>query len=137
MKAAVILGNRMNDDGSMSGRMLIRLNAALKLYAEKKPDYIIVSGGLANKTAGVTEAAAMKNWLVERGVPSDIIVEEDKSLTTKQNAEFAVPMALKLGAEVIYLCSSKEHIRRIYLNPVRLFKKKLKGESVSLGVYSD
>ena len=55
-----------------------------------------------------------------------VIIKEDKSLTTKQNAEFSCPKAKELGADVMVLCTSKEHMERWYLNPVKLFKRYLK-----------
>lgn len=139
MIVAVVLGNRMNDDGSLSDTMLIRLNLALKLYSEKRPDKIIVSGGVANVKAGVAEADEMKKWLVKNGIPGDIIVIENKSLTTKENARFSAPIICNLKADKLILCSTKEHIDRFFLNPVKLFKKALKekGRYTDIEVYTN
>ncbi len=126
MKVFVLLGNRMRDDGSLSDLMKLRLELAVKYYFENKPDYIIVSGGIANPIAGVAEADKMEEYLLDSGVPSSAIIKEDKSLTTKQNAEFSCPKAKELGADTLVLCTSKEHMNRWYLNPVKLFKRYLK-----------
>lgn len=126
MKVFVLLGNRMNDDGTLSELMKLRLGLAVKYYEENKPDKIIVSGGIANKKAGVAEADKMEEYLLSSGIPQDVIIKEDKSLTTKQNAEFSCPKAKELGADTMVLCTSKEHMTRWYLNPVRLFKRYLK-----------
>ena len=138
MLVAVILGNLINDDGSISEIMKKRLEATLRLNKLFLPAKIIVSGGVANPLAGVSEAQVMRDYLVERGVESDKIVLEDKSMTTKQNAEFSVPLAAKLGASEILLCTSIEHMGRKFLNPIRLFCKELRSfPDVSLRVYSE
>lgn len=126
MKVFVLLGNRMKDDGTLSDLMKLRLELAVKYYNEGKPDYIIVSGGIANPIAGVAEADKMEEYLLAHGVPSEVIIKEDKSLTTKQNAEFSCPKAKELNADTLVLCTSKEHMNRWYLNPVKLFKRYLK-----------
>ncbi len=126
MKVAVILGNRLNDDASITPVMEKRLQLTLKLIEEHSPDKIILSGGLANPTVGVAEAQVMSDWLVAHGVDGNLIVKEDESLTTKQNAKFSVPIAVQLGAKTVLLCTSAEHMNRWYLNPVKLFRKQLK-----------
>ncbi len=126
MLVAVVLGNRMNDDGMLSDIMLCRLQLALQLNEKYNPDKIILSGGVANAKAGISEARAMYEWLVSKGVDKDKLVLEDKSLTTKQNVKFSVPIALKLGATQIILCTSPEHMYRKFLNPVKMFQRKLK-----------
>lgn len=126
MKALILLGNRMNDDGSLSDAMLVRLALAEARYKRGDIGLIIVSGGLANPVAGLTEARAMKKALTARGIPADAVAEEDDSLTTVQNAKYAVPLARAKGADEIVLCSSREHIERWYLNPVRLFRRAMR-----------
>ena len=138
MLVAVILGNRLNDDGSMSEILKKRLAATLRLNKLFEPSKIIVSGGVANPAAGVSEAQVMRDYLVSQGVESDKIVVEDKSMTTKQNAEFSVPIAANLGATEILLCTSIEHMGRKFLNPIRLFLKELQNfDGISLSVYSE
>ena len=138
MLVAIVLGNRLNDDGSMSEILKKRLDATLKLNEHFAPSKIIVSGGIANPAAGLSEAQVMRDFLIGNGVESDKIVLEDKSLTTKQNALFSVPIAVELGATEILLCTSTEHMGRKYLNPIRLFSKQLQSfGGLSLRVYSE
>ena len=125
MLVAVVLGNRLNDDGSITDIMEKRLNTALKLNKLFSPDYIIVSGGTANEKAGISEAHTMREYMVAHGISEDKVIMEDKSLTTKQNAEFSVPMCAKLNATQILLCTSLEHMSRNFLNPIKLFQKEL------------
>ena len=140
MKVFVLLGNRMRDDGTISDLMRLRLELCVKYYNDHKPEYIIVSGGIANKIAGVAEADKMEEYLLASGVPQEVIIKEDQSLTTKQNAEFSVPKCKELNADTLVLCSTKEHIKRWYLNPVRLFKgymRKYKATDIKLEVYTN
>lgn len=138
MLVAVVLGNRINDDGSMSKIMLDRLTMTLRICKHFAVDKIILSGGIANKNVNMSEARMMYDYLVERGVAEDILVMEDKSLTTKQNAELSVPIAAKLGATRLLLLTSAEHMSRSYLNPVKLFKKQLiKYPQISLLAYCE
>ena len=138
MLVAVILGNRLNDDGSITDIMESRLQAALKINTLFCPDFIIVSGGIANAEAGISEAQTMRDYLIAHSISADKIVLEDKSLSTKQNAEFSVPMCAKIGATEILLCTSLEHMSRGFLNPIKLFQKALSQyPHIKLSVFSE
>lgn len=138
MLIAVVLGNRINDDGTMSEIMRKRLEAAIKVNRIFSPERIVLSGGIANKRVSKSEAQMMCDYLVEQGVSSNILVLEDKSLTTKQNAEFSVPVAAELGATELLLLTSAEHVSRGYLNPIKLFQKQLQSfPQIKLCVYSE
>lgn len=136
MLVAVILGNRLRDDGTITEIMEQRLKMAVEVNNRFSPERIIVSGGIANPKAKVSEADKMFDYLVDNGVPADKIVKEDKSLTTKQNALFSVPLAAELGATELLLCTSVEHMSRSYLNPIKLFLKQLETyPSIELQAY--
>ena len=138
MVVAVILGNRLNDDGTMTDILKRRLQSALKLNGLFHPDYIVVSGGVANEKACVSEAQKMRDYLVEQGMESDRILLEDRSLTTKQNAEYSVPMCVKLCATEVILCTSLEHMSRNFLNPIKLFQKELAAfPNIKLSAFSE
>ena len=138
MLVAVILGYRLNDDGTMAPTLVERLQMAIKLNNAFNPDKIVLSGGVANAKAGVSEAQRMHDYLVAQGVESSKLVVEDKSMTTKQNAEFSVPIACQLGATEILLCSSLSHVTRWYLNPISLFKRQLKQHpQIKLSVFTE
>ena len=86
MKVAVILGYRLNDDGTMAKRLVERLNLTLELIKELNPDRVILSGGVANPLAKVSEAQRMEEYLVAKGVNPASLIKEEQSLTTAQNA---------------------------------------------------
>ena len=121
MEILVVLGNRLNDDGSPTEIMLGRLSKTLEV--EKGFDKIICCGGMANPNAGITEADMMANYLIEKGVIADKIIKEDKSTTTKENAIYSKDIIAALGEKSITLLSSRNHIYRCYLNPKCLFRR--------------
>ena len=138
MHVLVVLGNRMNDDGTMTGLSVKRLNAAMRFAAAFGVDKIILSGGVANKKANRSEAAAMHEYLLANGIAADRLVCEDKSLTTEENAEYSVPIAAKLGATEITVITSNEHMSRNFLNPIKLFEKELRNyPDIKLSAYSE
>ena len=128
MKILVILGHRLQDDGTMDATLKCRLDTALSYYKEEinpDEDIIIVSGGIANKKAGIAEATLMGDYLVEKGVPEKAIIREISSRTTKQNAKFSKGIIQRYGVTGITLCTSKYHFDRKLLNPVKLFQREL------------
>ncbi len=121
MKIAIILGYWLNDDGHIANRLKERLDMGIKLYHDYHPDKIIVSGGVANKKAGVSEASQMKAYLVQNMIPEDIIIMEDKSQSTYENAKFSIPIAMEYNPDTIILCTSIEHLAREPYNTLLYF----------------
>lgn len=76
-----------------------RLGSAIDYYnSHKETEKIVVSGG-QGEDEEISEAEAMKSYLVERGIPEEDIILEDKSRNTTQN--------LKYSREKIEECSGK------------------------------
>lgn len=137
MLVAIVLGNRMNNDGSLSEKCLKRLELAKKVDKLFSPDKIILSGGLANPTAGITEAQAMFDRMVEDGMDKDKLVLEDKSLSTVENAKYSVPLAKIMGADEIIVITTLEHMSRKYYNAIAIFMKEVeKVGGMKLSIYS-
>ena len=56
-----------------------RLNRAINVYhSQAKPVYFLVSGG-QGLDEPITEALAMKRYLIAKGIPEDIILMENQS----------------------------------------------------------
>lgn len=66
-----------------------RLDHALKLYRSGAFDHFIVTGGLDDNGATLTEAEGMRNYLLEQGVPEPSIVMDSLSRSTYENLSFA------------------------------------------------
>lgn len=84
----IILGAKVNEYG-ISKTLKRRLDKAIEYYnTNKNINNIIVSGGQGSDEV-VTEALAMKNYLVKNGVSKDKIIMEDKATTTLENIIFS------------------------------------------------
>ena len=138
MKVVIVLGYKLNDDASMDDLLKKRLNLCLKLINEESDDIIIVSGGCPTPPGlDVSEADVMAEYLINNNVDKNMIIKEDKSLTTEENALYSVPIAKKLGAKKITVITTLDHMSRNFLNPVRLFAEQLKDNSVTLTFMTD
>ena len=137
MRIAVVLGNRINDDGSFTSIMVRRLELALELYNNKMVDKIICSGGYANPKVNFSEAEKMKEYLVNKNIPEELVIEENKSLSTYENAVYSVPIALKEEANLIIVTSTNEHFTKYSFNVIKYFEDQLIRQNVRLMVYTD
>lgn len=61
-----------------------RLDACIEYYGENPEVTIVVTGGLTRKK-DTTEALVMKEYLIEKGIPTNKILLEDTSQSTKEN----------------------------------------------------
>ncbi len=85
---AIVLGTGIKKDGSLPESCLSNLKTAIKLYKNKTVTKLILSGKWSWNCIFVppmTEAAAMKQVALERGVPEVDIYTEDQSVTTVSN----------------------------------------------------
>jgi vancomycin permeability regulator SanA len=85
---AIVLGNRVYADGSLSSWLKGRVDKALQLYRQKRVKKIFVSGGISSKMDGFfPEGTAMRNYLVQAGVPEDDIIVDNKGNDTYATAK--------------------------------------------------
>jgi uncharacterized SAM-binding protein YcdF (DUF218 family) len=86
--AGIVLGASLWNDKPSPG-LQERLDLALKLYRDGVFSSIIVSGGLDSGRASITEAAGMRNYLVEQGVPENAIRLDNDSYSTYDNLRYS------------------------------------------------
>lgn len=132
----IVLGNRLNNDGSITEIQEDRLLMALELEKMYKPAYFILSGGLANKEAGRTEAEAMYEYLANKGIEKDRLVMEKDSLSTVGNAKYSIPIAKSLGAEVVIVCTSKYHFGNPIYKAMESFVNEIENTNMILMTYT-
>lgn len=83
---AIVLGNTVFEDGSLSPWLKGRVDAALHLYRNGQVKKIFVSGGIG--PSFFPEGDGMRNYLLSAGVPDSVIVvdnEGDNSYLTAKN----------------------------------------------------
>lgn len=110
----VVLGAGLTEDGKIQPVLEQRLEAALRA-AERYPTApIVVTGGVPRD--GITEAGAMKEWLVSRGILPERIIEEPESTSTVENARFTNDVLLERRATGAVLVTNRDHLERAMIN---------------------
>ena len=131
----------MNNDGTISSTMRTRLELALKAFSEFDFDYIVVSGGMANSQAGISEAQAMYNYLVEHGIDGNIIIKEDQSMSTQQNAIYTMQKLENIDFNNIIVVSTIEHFTNYqtikYFNDAANNNAKIKAKNINIMIYTN
>ncbi|MBA2725433.1 MAG: YdcF family protein [Actinobacteria bacterium] len=109
--AIVVLGAAQYD-GRPSPIFQARLDQAAYLYGEDLSDNIIVTGGKAPGDR-FTESEAGARYLVEQGIPEDVLLAEDEGRTTLQSLENVQAIATETGLNSLLLVSDPMHSERI------------------------
>ena len=109
----VVLGNKVEQDGTPSDRLKSRLEKAVELYRDGYLSYILVSGGVGIE--GYDEAEVMKNYLVQKGIPSDKIMADSAGLNTRMTAENTRRMMDDKGLKSVMVITQFYHISRTKL----------------------
>ena len=81
---AVILGSKVNLDGSLSKKLKARLDRGYQLYSDAQVSKLYVSGGLGKE--GFYEGTVMADYLVSKGVPEKLITIDDNGINTRHTA---------------------------------------------------
>lgn len=86
---AIVLGNAVHPDGSLSSWLQGRVDVALRLYREGKVKKIFASGGIGmdKSEEGYPEGDAMKKYLVEHGVPDSNVIADNYGRNTYLTAK--------------------------------------------------
>ncbi len=107
---AIVLGAGVWGDRPSPG-LRERLDQAVELYREGYVPYLLVTGGLGEgKTS--TEAAVMRNYLVEQGVPEDRIFMEHQARDTYENLLFSKEIMQQHGLSQALVVSHDYHLAR-------------------------
>lgn len=110
---AVVLGNAVSPDGSPSPRLAARLDAAVTVWVDRRVGAIIVSGGVDRN--GTDEAAAMRRYLIARGVPDAAIVVDPHGVTTWETARNTAAIMRTRNWRTAMVISQYFHVPRTRL----------------------
>jgi uncharacterized SAM-binding protein YcdF (DUF218 family) len=97
----LILGTKLNEDGTPSTLLKSRLDAAIA-YEDKDVNYIV---------SGAGEASAMKTYLMENGIEEKNIMVEDQAANTYENILFSTEL-LPDDLSSFTIISSDFHVYR-------------------------
>ena len=85
---AIVLGNKVNEDGSLSERLKARLDKSIELFNQKRVKSIIVSGGLGKE--GFWEGKKMQDYLIENKIPAEKIWVDNYGNDTEKTVENSI-----------------------------------------------
>lgn len=115
---ALVLGNTVQPDGTPSSRLRARLDKTLELYRAGYFPTIIASGGVGKE--GFDEAAVMRDYLAEHGVPRDHIIVDSAGTTTFASARNTRQIARQQHFASVFVVTQYFHIPRSRLALQRL-----------------
>lgn len=89
----IILGSKIKNDGTLTPLLKARVDKAIdfgnrQFETTKKKIIYIPSGGKGSDEI-ISEATAIKNYLIEKGIKEKQIIIEDKSTSTTENMRFS------------------------------------------------
>ncbi|GAB3450239.1 hypothetical protein GCM10027396_25820 [Insolitispirillum peregrinum] len=120
-KTVVVLGARIHDDGTLSPALVRRLQRLVLLWQRDRGrpgaiGTIVLSGGRPKGHPGeVAEAGVMAEWLMAAGVPGQMMVLEDVSRTTRENALYSLMWARRCGVRKVHVLTDWAHLPRAML----------------------
>ncbi len=90
-----------------------RVDRAIRIYRKCRVKPIIIPSGGQGEDEKLSEAQAMKSYLLGNGIPPEHIIMEDRSTTTRENLIFSKQIInSRPGKKKIALVSSNYHIYR-------------------------
>lgn len=108
---AVVFGNKVNEDGSLSSRLKARLDKSIELYQKKQIKNILVSGGLGKE--GYWEGTEMKKYLIKNKIPVSNILVDNFGDNTEKTVLNTIKIADSLQYKNIISVSQFYHQTRI------------------------
>jgi len=111
--AALILGNSVFPDGTLSPRLRGRVERGMELYQSGLVSKIVVSGGFGKE--GHYEGTAMAAWLVANGVPEQDVVIDNEGINTAASAKNFGALSDAHSFESVIVVSQFFHISRCRL----------------------
>lgn len=107
----IVLGAQWNADGP-SQALRCRLDQAVEYLNENPQTRVIVSGG-QGRNEPVSEAAGMKQYLVDAGIASERIEKEDRSTNTYENLKFSGELLDRKNNRVVIVTNNFHVFRSV------------------------
>ena len=113
----IILGCGFRKDGSLSPLLRGRVDRALDFWRDQQSQSgrtaVLVPSGGQGSDETMAEAEAMRRYLVEQGVPGDMILPEDRSKNTFQNMAYSKALTdARLPGGKVAFATTNYHVFR-------------------------
>ena len=113
----IVLGAKVNGT-TPSWSLRYRIDSAAE-YLKENPECVAIASGGQGADEGISEALAIKNFLVEKGIEEDRVLLEDRSTSTEENLIFSGAIIESCGgsmaSEVVIVTSDFHMFRALRL----------------------
>lgn len=116
----------------LEGDGLNRVDKVLELFNNGYGDNIVFSGEIDNPSYGSYTAKKVIPILLDKGIPKEIIIHENKSKNTREQAVEVIKLLKKNSWRKIILVASHYHQYRAYLT----FLKVIQEQNIPIVVYN-
>lgn len=131
----IIHGCGLIDGEKMTKLLSNRVDKAIEIYKKCKIKPVIIPSGGKGSDEKISEAEAMRNYLLEKGIPDSDIIMEDASATTLENLINSKEIIMgREGGNRTALVSSNYHVYRC-LGYARKIKLKCVGFGAKVALY--
>ena len=110
---AIILGAATSGE-KISPVYRERINHGIWLFENGYVDYLILTGGVG-KGNEKSDAYVAKQYAIEKGVPEQVILIEEKSKITEENLEYAKEIMDAFSMDTAIIVSDPLHMKRAML----------------------
>ena len=109
----IIHGSGLIRGKEVSKLLSDRIDKAIEVYHRAPTSPIMIPSGGKGRDEAISEAEAMKAYLIEHGIPQEHIIAEDKSATTRENLIFSKRIIeSREGSRYTALVTSNYHVWR-------------------------
>ena len=96
-QAVIVLGAGLRGDRP-SLLLRCRLDRAFE-YAQDHPDVLVITSGGQGRDEWVPEGQAMRDYLIDKGLPPDRVLAECRSTSTEENFAFSLELLKACGMD--------------------------------------
>jgi uncharacterized SAM-binding protein YcdF (DUF218 family) len=108
--ALVVLGARVDADGTASPTLRARVEHAVTLYRQGLAPTLVFSGGVGD--FGDSEARVSQQFAISLGVPQSACLLEEDSHSTAQNAAFTARLLRRHSLHTLIVVTDPYHLPR-------------------------
>ena len=109
--AIIVLGAQVKADGTLSVQLTWRMDAAIEAYGKKNVPVVVC--GAQGSDEPCPEAEAMREYLIGKGIPEELILTDPDSFNTNENLENAKRLLDGFpGVKRVLIVTSDYHVPR-------------------------